>query len=284
MQNDGQLEAQELPLKTRQGKMLFGRLWQGQANPSTAILLIHGYGEHSGRYQHIAGALQKINAAVYSFDLTGHGKSEGISAYIDRFDHYVDEAEDALQMLGKRYQNLPLYVIGHSMGGLIAAYLALRRQQQINGLITSGGALKVNEDLSPFLVKISGLLSVLLPKMPAVKLSSDLISTDPEVVAKYENDPLIYHGGTRCRTGAEVIRASREIAAKFDQLTLPLLIMHGAADKLTDPQGSRQLHQQAASKDKTLHIFDGLRHEIFNEPQREMVIKTVVEWISKRLK
>ena len=281
MQTVRQSEIEEFQLETR-NQSLFARCWKPEGTTTAIVLLIHGYAEHSGRYYHVAKSLLTINCIVYGFDLTGHGRSPGLPAFIDRFDNYVDEAEDALTFIRQKHSDLPIFLLGHSMGGLIATYLALRKQNILRGLITSGGALKVNEDLSPFLVKISGILGAIAPKMPAIKLSSDLISRDPEVVEKYDHDPLIYHGGTRCRTGAELIKASRRIDANFDQLILPLLILHGGADKLTDPQGSKQLYQSAASKDKKLQIFEELRHEIFNEPEQKEVLKVVVDWISDR--
>jgi alpha-beta hydrolase superfamily lysophospholipase len=169
------------------------------------------------------------------------------------------------------------------MGGAIVTLFAMTRKPDVKGLILSGPALKISDDISPLLVRLSSIIGKVLPKLPTIKLDSSGISRDPEVVKRYDNDPLVYRGGIPARTGAEITGATRKIQAEMETITLPLLILHGTDDRLADPEGSKELYQRVQSKDKTLKLYEGYYHEVMNEPEKELVLADIVEWTERHL-
>ena len=169
------------------------------------------------------------------------------------------------------------------MGGLIASMFVVTRQPDFRGLILSGPAVKISDDISPLLVKLSSIIGKILPKLPTIKLDGNAVSSDPKIVKKYNNDPLNYRGGIPARTGAELNRATKMIQEQMEAIKLPMLILHGTADRLADPEGSKQLYERAESKDKTLKLYDGFYHEVMNEPGKEQVLGDIVKWVNKHL-
>lgn len=268
--------------EARDGLQLFGQAWEPVDGTDAVVIIVHGYGEHSGRYVHIARRLALQNFIVETFDLRGHGRSEGDRAFISSFDQYTRDVHAFTKRVREKHPDLPLFLLGHSLGGLIAATYILDFQPRIGGLILSSPALKISEDLSQLLQKMSGVIGKILPKLPTLKLDASLISRDPKVVEAYENDPLVYHKGTLAKTGAEIIRATQKIQAKMEMLRLPMLIFHGTADGLTDPEGSKQLYLRAKSPDKILKLYEGFYHETMNEPEKEQVLSAILEWLVKR--
>lgn len=271
--------------QSKDGLELFTRSWRPEGmETKAATMIIHGLAEHSGRYLHVGEFLAGRGIAVEGFDLRGHGHSSspGSKTYVKRFDDYVSDAYLMLQHLMERYAGLPIFVLGHSMGGLIASLLVVTRQPAIRGLIISAPALKISDDISPLLVKLSAVIGKLFPHLPTIKLDSSAISRDPEVVQKYDTDPLNYRGGIRARTGAEINRATQIIQRQMEAIRLPLLILHGTADRLADPTGSKQLYERARSSDKTLKLYEGFYHEVMNEPEKEKVLDDIASWIEVR--
>ncbi len=268
--------------EARDGLQLFGQAWEPVDGTDAVVVIVHGYGEHSGRYAHVARRLALQNFIIETFDLRGHGRSEGDRAFISSFDQYTRDVHVFAKRVREKHPDLPVFLLGHSLGGLIAATYILDFQPRIGGVILSSPALKISEDLSPLLRKMSGLIAKILPKLPTLKLDASLISRDPKVVEAYANDPLVYHKGTLAKTGAEIIHATQKIQAKMEMLRLPMLIFHGTADRLTDPEGSKQLYLRAKSPDKILKLYEGFYHETMNEPEKEKVLNDVVGWLVKR--
>ena len=225
--------------------------------------------EHSGRYRHVAEYLTQHEYAVRTFDLRGHGKSGGKRGYTPSFDHFLDDLEIFLNRVREWQSDTPQFLLGHSMGGGIVALYVISRAPKLTGVLLSGAALKESEDLPPMLIRISGLLGKLLPKLATIKIDSNYVSSDPQVVENYKSDPLNYTGGVIARTGAELIRALREIQSAMESFSLPVLILHGTFDRLTDPEGSVQLYNRAASTDKELKLYNGFYHEILNDDKIE---------------
>ncbi|MDZ7332515.1 MAG: lysophospholipase [candidate division KSB1 bacterium] len=272
-------------LQSEDGLTLFTRSWRPDGVETKAVtMIVHGLAEHSGRYVHVGEFLAGRGIAVEGFDLRGHGQSSspGSKTYVKRFDDYIADAHLMLQRLMQRYSGLPIFVLGHSMGGLIASLLVVSRQPAIRGLILSAPALKISDDISPVLIKLSAIIGKLLPNLPTIKLDSSAISRDPEVVHKYDTDPLNYRGGIRARTGAEINRATQLIQRQMEAIQLPLLILHGTADRLADITGSKQLYERAQSSDKELKLYEGFYHEVMNEPEKEKVLNDIASWIEKR--
>jgi alpha-beta hydrolase superfamily lysophospholipase len=274
--NEGLFEAGE-------GLRLFEQWWRPESEPKAVVVIVHGYAEHSGRYIHVAEHLIRNGYAVDTFDLRGHGRSEGARAFVRSFDEYLEDLDLFLGRACKRNPEKPVFLLGHSMGGGITPLFVITRNADLQGLVISAGALQINKDISPLLIRISGIMGRLFPKLPTIKLDSSAISRDLEVVKLYDSDPLNYRGGTLARTGAEMVRATKRIQAQMETVSLPLLILHGTADRLTDVEGSRQLYARACSKDKTLKLYEGFYHEILNEPEKEQVMNDVVQWLDARL-
>lgn len=244
------------------------------------LLLIHGYAEHSARYHHFIEALNQRGISFYSFDLRGHGKSEGLTAYIRRMDDILVDVDTVIKHFDISNKT---FLMGHSLGGLIATrYTLIRNQNQFKGLITSGAALAIDPELSPILQMLAPILGVILPKLKTEKLDISTLTRSPEVLKAYESDPMVYREGTRARTGAELLKCIKQTRSILNQLAIPLLAMHGSEDRTTMPEGTKKLYQDAVSSDKQLKIYEGLFHELVNEPERDQVIQDICTWISER--
>jgi len=257
---------------------IFERTWLAK-HPKGIVIITHGVAEHSGRYEHVAQALVADGYTVVAYDLRGHGRSSGKRNYVNSFQDYLADLSLVLGRARERHAGLPVFLFGHSMGGGIVTLFVIQNQPDVCGLVLSAPSVKISDDISPLLQKVSGLLSVLAPKLPAIKLNSADISRDPAIVAAYDSDPLNYRGGILARTGAEILKATRLISAGSASITLPILIMHGTADKLADVSGSKELYAAVAADDKTLKLYDGLYHEILNEPEQDQVKADLLAWL-----
>jgi acylglycerol lipase len=262
------------------GFQLFERWWVPEGETKAVVTIVHGFAEHSGRYSHVAKRLNENGYAVYTFDLRLHGRSGGAKAFVRSFDDYLADLDVFLARVREKEPQKPLFILGHSMGGTITTLYTITRKPDIKGLMLSGAALKMGDDISPILITLSGIIGSILPKLPTVKLDSGAISRDPEVIRSYDADPLNYRGGTPARTGAEIVKATRIIGERMEEIDVPLLIMHGTADRLANIEGSKELNERAHSSDKTLKLYKGLYHEILNEPEKEEVMADMVEWMN----
>ena len=262
------------------GLRLFEQEWSPEGTPKAGVVIVHGYGEHTGRYVHVAEELTQNGYAVSTFDLRGHGRSQGDPrTFVRSFDEHLDDLERFLSRVRERHSGRPLFLFGHSMGGTIATLFAIARQPEIRGLLLSGASLKLSDNYSPSMITLAKIISLVLPKLRLIKLDASAVSRDAEVVREYVTDPLVYHGGIPARTGAEMNRAMERIRQRMETLEVPLLIMHGTCDLLADPEGSRQLYDRAESDDKDLRLYEGLYHEILNEPEKTQVLADMVEWL-----
>jgi len=268
--------------QTHDGLTLVTRHWTPASPPEAHVLLIHGYAEHCGRYDHVAEALVKQGAAVHAYDQRGHGRSEGRRAYIERFEQYLADL-DAFRLHVAPPEDVPVFLFGHSMGGLAALLYVLHRQPDLRGLLLSAPAIEVNPDLAPLLRRAAQVLGRFLPTLPTVRSPQGSISRDASVVEEAMSDPLNYHGRTLARTGAELLRAGSTAQGRLHELKTPFLVLHGTADPLVPPAWSRRLYDRAAAPDKTLHLYDGLYHETFNEPEQDVVLRDLGTWLADRM-
>jgi alpha-beta hydrolase superfamily lysophospholipase len=266
----------------RQGLACCYRAWLPDRAPKAALALIHGVCEHGGRYRALAAVLVAHGYAVYALDLRGHGRSDGEPILIRQFDHHLDDAEQLLREIQARHPGCPVFLLGHSMGGAIAARLAIRRRPEIRGLVLSAAAIRVAGHLFPLIRHLAAVLSVVLPRLRLVRVGTSRLSRDPQVVAEFRQDPLVYNGKFPVRTGAEILRAARELHHELHALETPVLILHGTGDWITDPRGSCELYEQAQSRDKTLKLYDGLYHDLFHEPEWKQVTADLVAWLDQR--
>ncbi len=262
---------------------LFWLLWTPDDGVSAARAVIsHGYAEHGGRYRHVAERLTGAGLTVVVPDHRGHGRSEGRTVSVRRFDDYVADLHQVVLDVAIEQGDAPTVLLGHSMGGLIAALYALRHPEELRGLVLSAPAV-VASGISAPAIAIGRLLARVAPEVGALKLPLERISRDPAVVAAYMADPLVHPRRVRARLGAEMLRAIDEVAAGVPRLTLPLLVMQGSADALVDPSAAAYVHDRVGSGDRTLKVYPGLYHEIFNEPERDRVLDDLLEWLLARV-
>lgn len=262
---------------------IYYQSWLPDDPPRAILLVAHGLAEHSGRYTNLVNHMVPLGYAVYALDHRGHGRSAGQRVYVDRFTDYLDDLKTFFDLVHGQHPDLKTFLVGHSMGGTIALAYALRHQDELDGLILSGAAVRLGAGISPLVIAVGKLVSRLFPKMGTVVLDASAISHDPETVRAYEDDPLVFRGKVTARLGDELIRTMQSFPDQVAQLRLPILILHGGADQLTDPEGSRWLYEAVGSEDKTLHIYEGYYHEVFNEIGREKVLADVQAWLEAHL-
>lgn len=260
------------------GHEIYWQAWVPE-QPRAVVVLAHGLHEHSGRYEHVGERLNRAGYAVWTVDHEGHGRSGGTKGNVGSMAGVLDDFGLLRRMAQDKHPGLPLVVLGHSMGGLIALdYLVSKGQDGVTALVLSGAAVDTSAAgglqtrLAPIIGKVAPNLGVLL-------LGSTNVSRDPVVVKDYENDPLNHNGKVRARTGAEMLLSVQRVVDGLPRLTVPVIVMHGSADKLVPVAGSRLIHDTIGSPDKTLKVYDGLYHEIFNEPEREQVLDDLVAWL-----
>lgn len=268
------LPASESVLVQSPGGVRLVRWWTPRGNPVATVVVVHGYAEHSGRYEAVGGALAAAGFAVWATDLTGHGTSSGERASVQDVAELVADVRAVFVRASDARPALPVFVLGHSMGGLVATTFALEYQDELAGLVLSGPALG-----DP--TALEGLLA--LDPLPEVVLSSELLSRDPRVGADYDRDPLNYRGPFRRETLRTLTAGARRARARFAELRIPLLALHGQDDQLVPAAASEDLYAAAASPDKELAIYPGLRHEILNEPEGPEIVARIAAWMTARL-
>jgi alpha-beta hydrolase superfamily lysophospholipase len=259
------------------GVELHWQAWLPDAEPRAVVVIAHGAGEHSGRYPHVGERLVDSGYAAYAIDHRGHGLSGGRRAFVDRMDHVVADLDGFVSLAGSRHPGRPLHLLGHSMGGCIALVYASRHQERLAGLLLSGAVARL--DAAALLKAVVRTLSRVAPAVGVFAVDPALVSRDEAVVRAYREDPLVFHGKLPARTLAEMADAADRFPASVAELRLPLLVMHGGADGIVPAAGSRMVHDRAGSADRTLRVYDGLYHEILNEPERATVLGDIAGWL-----
>jgi acylglycerol lipase len=259
---------------------IFYQGWLPDGEVKAVILIVHGLGEYCGRYVNVVNHFVPLGYAVYGLDHIGHGRSEGVREYVDRFDDFTDNLTTYYNMVTGWQAGKPVFLLGHSMGGLIATYYLLDHQASFKGAIISAPAIKIGESVSPLTITMGKVLSLLVPKAGVLALDAGMISRDQQVVTAYANDPLVFHGKTPARLATEMVKAMQRVTDDVGKITLPFIAVQGGQDKLVDPAGAQMLYDKASSKDKTIKIYDGLYHEVFNEPERARVLGDVETWLA----
>lgn len=279
--SDGYLEVSHT--SARGSSRLYQQTWEPDSETRAAVLLVHGLGEYSGRYAHVADHLTRRGFAVYTLDHYGHGKSDGLPGYVERFSIYLDGVAALLEKVRTEQPQKPLFLLGHSMGGLIAAAFLLEHQDAFNACVLSGPAIKSDQAPPAIVIALIRLLAVIAPTLPLIQLDASGVSRDPDVVSKYMTDPLVHHGRLSARLLAEMSAAMNSTLARAAAIRLPIILMHGEDDQLTSPSGSVELFERISSSDKTLKTYPGLYHEIFNEPEQDAVLTDMSTWLEAHL-
>ena len=262
---------------------IFARIWQ-PANASVigSVCLIHGLGEHSSRYTHVAHALSKIGLATLTFDHYGHGQSGGKRGHIPSYNAYLDDIARLLTEARQRVAHRPIFLYGHSLGGNLVLNYALRRQPELAGIIASSPWLKLTHPPPVAHIKMAQLTNRITPSFTLrTDVRPEAISRDPVSVTTYATDPLI-HNRCSVRLFTECYQAGLWALEHAPQFSLPLLIFHGSADQITCPQASRQF-ADAVSGDCTFKLWDNLYHETHNEPEKHEVLQFVTRWLLEHL-
>jgi alpha-beta hydrolase superfamily lysophospholipase len=264
------------------GLPLFAQSWEPDSAPRAVVCLVHGLGEHSGRYQHVAQAFTQAGLAVLTFDLRGHGQSGGTRGHTPSADAYLNDIDQLLAEAGTRYPGAPRFLYGHSLGGLLVLFYTLKRKPAVKGVISTSPALATPLSDQKLKIAMSKVLGPLLPTLGmASGLDANLISRRPEVVEKYNKDPLV-HGVVTFGFGATMIQAMEYTNTHAAQFPAPLLLLHGEKDAITYAAGSRAFAGQAGAS-VTFKTFPLGLHELHNEPEQDEVIRLMVEWISSSL-
>jgi len=269
--------------QTPKGANIYYQHWQAEDTPKAILFVVHGLAEHSGRYMNLVNYFVPRGYAVYGLDHIGHGKSDGARVYLERFSDFIEPLKTYFDMIQGWQPGKPVFLVGHSMGGLIGSVYLLEHQDELKGAVLSAPAVKVSDNISPATIFLGKILSGILPRTGLLALDAATISKDKAVVDAYLNDPLVYTGKVTARLAAEMLSAMQRVTAEATTIRLPILLLQGSADRLVDPGGANMLHQKASTSDKTLKVYDGLYHEVFNEPEREQVLKDVETWLEAHL-
>ena len=270
----------ELQLSGCQDTALFAQAWLPERDPRAVVVIAHGLAEHGGRYPEVAARLVASDYAVYALDHRGHGRSGGSRANIDRFAYLVSDLGTFAGRAQREHPGAPVFLLGHSMGGAVALACALRYKGSLKGLALSAPALATSEAVSSFKRLTLRLLSSLAPNAGALTLPAKAISRDPAVVEAYEQDPLVFRGAIPARTIVELLQAMAAFPTSAPELRIPVLVQHGTADSLVPLAATRPVYDLLGQpRARTLRYYDGLFHEVYNEPERDRVIADLAAWI-----
>jgi len=249
--------------------------------PVGLILVTHGVAEHAGRYRHVAEVLVGLGLRVVIPDHRGHGRSGGKRLLARDMSEFTTDLETLRKL--ELVEGRPTYLLGHSMGGQIALDYALDHQSSLAALILSAPAVLPGDDISPLLMKVAKVIGKVVPGLPGQKLSSASISRDPAVVKAYDEDPLNFRGALPAGVGGAMLRTMDTFPSRLPSLKLPLLVLSGTGDKIVNPEGAELVVRLAGSTDKTLKTYEGLYHEVFNEPEKELVLGDLADWLKAHL-
>ena len=262
------------------GHQIYYQCWLPETEPKAVLLVVHGLAEHGGRYMNLVNHFLPLGYAVYAIDHLGHGRSEGTRVYVERFTDFTETISSFREMIRSWQKGKPVFLVGHSMGGLIGAIYLFSHQKELAGAILSGPAVKAPDNISAVTLFAGKVLSALMPRLGLIQLDAEGVCRDPAVVKAYMTDPLVYGGKVTARLGAEMIKAMGRVGAEASRITLPLLILQGGADRLVNPSGAQMLHDGVASVDRKIILYEGFYHEVFNEPEHVRVLLDVEKWLT----
>ncbi|WP_300463580.1 alpha/beta hydrolase [Desulfobacula sp.] len=262
---------------------IYYQAWLPEGKIKAVLFLIHGLGEYCGRYTNVVNYFLPLGYAVYGLDHIGHGRSDGEPEVIERFRDYTDTLALYYDMVKGWQPDTPVFIYGHSMGGLISCYYLLDHPGDFKGAILSAPAIKASDKISSVTILMGRILSWIAPRTGVMGMDASGVSRDPKVVEAYVNDDLVFHGKTPARLAVELLKAMGRVTTETHKLMLPFIVVQGDEDKLVDPGGAQMLYDNAGSKDKTLKRYRGWYHEVHNEPERATMFKDVETWLAAHL-
>jgi alpha-beta hydrolase superfamily lysophospholipase len=263
------------------GLSIFFRSWHPSGKPRAVVAICHGVNSHSGEYLWVGEQLRAAGFVVYALDLRGRGKSDGEPFYVDDVADYVSDVSRLIDLAKAREPGVPVYLLGHSAGGVVSCVYTLENQDKIAGLICESFAFQVYAP--DFALAVVKGISHLAPHAHVLKLHNEDFSRDPKVVKAKNEDKLIANEVQPTKTVAALVRADERLKKEFPTITLPVLILHGTADKATKPSGSQLFYDTAGSQDKTLKLYEGHYHDLLNDLGKDDVMADILAWIDKRL-
>lgn len=263
------------------GLNIFVRSWRADEQPRGVVVIVPGFNSHSGHYLWVGDQLATRGLAVYSLDLRGRGRSDGDRFFVQEFSDYIADISSLMKLVRTREPGLPVYLLGHSAGGVMACVYALENAQELAGLICENFAFQV--PAPSFALAVLKGLSHLAPHAHVLKLKNEDFSRDPKVVQSMNSDPLIADEVQPTQTVAAMVRADERLKKEFPHITLPLLILHGTADRAAKPAGSQFFYETAGSTDKTLKMYEGRYHDLLNDIGKTEVLADIADWIHARL-
>ncbi|HVE55267.1 MAG TPA: lysophospholipase [Pyrinomonadaceae bacterium] len=264
------------------GLKIFTRSWQpAGAAPRAVLVIVHGFNSHSGQYLWAAEQFAANGLAVYALDLRGRGRSEGERFYVEKIDDFTDDVETLVTQAKAENPGLPVYVLGHSAGGVTACVYTLEHQDEIDGLICESFAYELPvPDIALSFLKG---LSYITPHTHVFSLNNKDFSRDPAVVESMNEDILIKGESQPAQTAKVLINAAARLKEEFPLITIPVLILHGTEDHATKPSGSQHFYEQAGSTDKTLKLYEGHFHDLLNDIDKEVVMADIQNWLDERI-
>jgi len=263
------------------GLSIFFRSWHPNGKPRAVVAICHGVNSHSGEYLWVGEQLRVAGFAVYALDLRGRGKSDGEPFYVDDVADYVSDVSRLIELAKAREPGVPVYLLGHSAGGVVSCTYALDNQDKIDGLICESFAFQVYAP--DFALAVLKGISHLAPHAHVLKLHNEDFTRDPKALKAKNEDKLIANEVQPTKTVAALVRADERLKKEFPHITLPVFILHGTADKATKPSGSQLFYDTAGSKDKTLKLYEGHFHDLLNDIGKDEVMADILAWIDKRL-
>jgi acylglycerol lipase len=272
---------QEERIESTKGIKIFVRSWRPAAAPRAVVVICHGVNSHGGQYLWPAGELAAAGFVVFALDLRGRGKSDGERFYVEDVADYVSDVAAVVKLAKSRNPSLPLFLLGHSAGGVVSSVYTLENQKELAGFICESFAFQVPAP-GFALAAIKG-LSHFAPRLPVLKLKNEDFSRDPKAVEALNKDPLTAHEVQPAMTVAALVRADERLREEFPLIKLPVLIMHGTDDKATVCHGSEFFFETVGSKDKSLKLYEGHYHDLLNDVGKEGVLNDIRQWIETRL-
>jgi alpha-beta hydrolase superfamily lysophospholipase len=263
------------------GLKIFVRSWRPDGKANGVVSIVPGFNSHSGQYLWVAEQFAANGLAVYALDLRGRGKSDGERFYVESFGEYLSDVQTLMKLAKSREPGLPVFLLGHSAGGVIATVYTLEHQAELAGLICESFAFQV--PAPDFALAVLKGLSHVAPHAHVLRLKNEDFSRDPKVVQSMNDDPLIANEVQPTKTVAEMVRADERLKREFPLVKLPVLILHGTHDNATRPSGSQLFYDKAGSTDKTLKLYDGHFHDLLNDIGKEVVMQDIKGWIHARL-
>lgn len=263
------------------GLKIFTRAWRPTGTPRAIIVIVHGFNSHSGYYRWVAEQFVAHGLAVYALDLRGRGQSEGERFYVEKFADYVNDVATFVALAKAQEPGLPVFMLGHSAGGVVACLYTLEHQAELAGLICESFAHEV--PAPDFALAVLKGVSHIAPHAHVLKLNNADFSRDPNVVEAMNKDPFIAGESQPAETIAEMVRADERLKQEFPLITLPVLILHGTHDKATKPSGSQHFYNRAGSTDKTLKLYEGHFHDLLNDLDKEVVMADIQGWLDAHI-